>query len=139
MPRVNKTTAPHLLAALALAATSAACLTNERNAANNGCEARYVGRQKAACEKGVTEAYEIAKKQDGKSHSAKYDAAVGKCQKIEPPLVLTRGRRSFERFGGIKLGPDRSVRAVLHAFIALDAERRIPDRNLDSETALLEA
>ncbi len=86
MPRVKSTT-PLLIAALAMAAVSAGCLGTQRDEANNGCKARYVGRQKAACEMGVSGAYDVAKKQDGASHNAKYQAALDRCQKVEKPLM----------------------------------------------------
>lgn len=76
-----------LVTALALALFSAGCLDKEVQSANDDCSNTYVGRQKAACQTGVTVAYNTARTSDGKSRKAKYKSAVARCQKFEKPLI----------------------------------------------------
>src|SRR5581483_2809140 len=56
-----------------------------------------------------------------------------------PLLVLETGRRAGEQVGRIDLHPDRGVRAHKRALRAVDADRRIPSRELVSDVAALPA
>lgn len=62
-------------------------METQKDQANADCNAIYVGRQKSACQMGVKAAYETAKANDGRTRDLKYKFALGKCQKLEKPLV----------------------------------------------------
>src|SRR5271165_5721899 len=85
---MTKSTTLGLIAvALATALFSSGCMDTQQAQANADCKANYVGRQKSACEFGVKNAFQTAKNTDGKSRDQKYQAALGRCQKLEKPLI----------------------------------------------------
>lgn len=73
--------------ALVVAIVMTGCLESQVKQANTSCQASYVGRQKAACELGVTVASETAKKDNGQSATQKYRFASHECRRLERPLV----------------------------------------------------
>ena len=75
------------LLALVAALLAAGCNESQKNQANAGCKAQYVGREKAACDLGVKLADGIANKADGKSYAQKYKKALKECNHLERPLV----------------------------------------------------
>ncbi|MBI3542270.1 MAG: hypothetical protein HY075_03210 [Deltaproteobacteria bacterium] len=73
--------------AFAMAAVTTGCFETQKGQANASCASSYVGRQKVACEMGVTAAVDHAQKEDGKSVGKKYKDAMADCGRIEKPLI----------------------------------------------------